>query len=540
MQAVVTLMLESVQRCKRHNACNQEAWARQLRKLNNVCIAHCIDDSTDENVVTHDEFVTVVLQFAWLTPCCKESCDAADAYNTNHVTGLVLCKLLHVLVHDELDQEHTVQALFPAIQEMHMCSTPIAKTGLDELLLVTASFQRYWRRAVAQSTRACAELIVLLMARMGNFLLFHTTEQAADKCPHVEEIKPGSKWCRPRKKTVRSFLCAILGMLRALALAHGSTKLQGVNMADEEKTQYLQAQGYSEVKQRRLNICPEIHHSIMRIKTVRGNSCVRAGTREMQDEDLWRHISSKLGQEAVGDPPRKFTHDLNVLMRDVCVFCDAAPSYFAENAVLTECVRVLETALRSFYVVPAMDTWKKLSLQRDLRPGQRVCYAHDYTAFDTGDITQVIYLNAPMYVPNKPPSCVEEWGLDDFCGPISAFMQLDPTTRVHLEDEEDPLGFLRQPVAIRRPADYNTTQKNAGIAENQTPRFIFVLNHNCLYLVDRSNANMYTSDTQCSSSHNHTLYLLCLYVFLTNSTSDVCKTAVSSFKVSSSSLLQGP
>jgi hypothetical protein len=37
-----------------------------------------------------------------------------------------------------------------------------------------------------------------------------------------------------------------------------------------------------------------------------------------------------------------------------------------------------------FYVAPSVETYKKLRLVTDVRPGQRLTYCFDYMHFDTG------------------------------------------------------------------------------------------------------------------------------------------------------------
>ena len=135
-----------------------------------------------------------------------------------------------------------------------------------------------------------------------------------------------------------------------------------------------------------------------------------------------------------------------------------------------------------------------------------------------------------MYKQSMPPKSIDDWLEDSVCGPIAAFMQLDPTLQIWYDDAEDPLGLLGHPSQILRPADHNTTA--AGGTAGACPRFAFILNRAGLYLVDRESASVFGSCPRGKTGgYHHVLYLLCLYVHLQNATQEVCKVAINSYKV---------
>ena len=61
-------------------------------------------------------------------------------------------------------------------------------------------------------------------------------------------------------------------------------------------------------------------------------------------------------------------------------------------------------------------------------PGQRLNYALDFQHFDTGQLSQVVYLHNPLYTARAPPTMVEEW--DSVSGPLAAFAQLHTGVQV--------------------------------------------------------------------------------------------------------------
>ncbi len=66
--------------------------------------------------------------------------------------------------------------------------------------------------------------------------------------------------------------------------------------------------------------------------------------------------------------------------------------------------------------------------QEVILPGQRLNYALDFQHFDTGQLSQVVYLHNPLYSARAPPTMVEEW--DGPAGPLAAFVQLHTGVQV--------------------------------------------------------------------------------------------------------------
>ena len=66
------------------------------------------------------------------------------------------------------------------------------------------------------------------------------------------------------------------------------------------------------------------------------------------------------------------------------------------------------------------------ALQEKILPGQRLNYAFDFQHFDTGQLSQIIYLHNPLHKPIAPPVTLEQWDKDHSAGPLAAFAQLHP------------------------------------------------------------------------------------------------------------------
>ena len=127
-----------------------------------------------------------------------------------------------------------------------------------------------------------------------------------------------------------------------------------------------------------------VDRGVRRVKALRERAVAGSEQKTMDGESLWKYVASRMPEDALGLPPRKIDRELQALLRNACVFQDASPAYFRDCVVLDECVHCLQAALMFFYVAPSVETYKKLRLVTDVRPGQRLTYCFDYMHFDTG------------------------------------------------------------------------------------------------------------------------------------------------------------
>tara|TARA_B100000405_G_scaffold231605_1_gene165820 strand:- start:8859 stop:10481 length:1623 start_codon:yes stop_codon:yes gene_type:complete len=532
MNVIAEIVSKGPRYCREmaRKAPSAEETFRSFKKLNNKLINHALGVEGTPEIRYEEDIPYIFCSYVWLQPCCSDCTQIQDMFNESQVAGILFCKYAFFGTQDARESLQTcsVVQLFPEITEIHVDTRPILTLDIDQIMLLTASAQHYWKKMV--HLPHTIQLLFLLCCRMGQFMLFNNIAGPSSS-EHVEVIPESDNVLRVRKKTVRTFLCATLVMFRSLTLQQTSVCVKLGSLADEERNIFLRVQCYNESKQADMAICDAIHNNIMRIKSLRSAHGGGEGTATMQGSDLYKYISSRMPEDAIGMPPRKITDEMQTLLRNVCVFQEAAGNFFDQGVCLEECAMVLQTALRFFYISPAVETFKKLSLLADVNPGQRLTYAFDFVHFDTGQISQVVFLHNPLYRQSKPPQTVAEWDHDDVCGPIAAFMSFDPTVQIWLEDSEDPLGILEHRRQITRPADHDKADEEKAKEIAQHGRYAFVLNKKGIFLVDRDTSQVYTSRRSSTDRYHHVLYLLCLFVSFTGKTQDVCKVAINSFKL---------
>lgn len=522
----------SLRRARTYGPQKHDDIARTMKKMNSRLINRALNVQGTPEVRYESEIIMLFDYFVWLFPSCKDATDIMDMYNASHVAGILFCKSVF-MNQDDNESEHeekTVRDWMPELPELHASDEPIERLDIEALMLLTATVQHFWVRTVHHAN-AC-NLLFAMAARMGAFLI--VTSEVSSKLPdYVEAVANRENVFRVKKKTVRTFMCSLLVLFRNLVMEQCKVCIDMCSMAEDEKNSFLRVQKYGESSREEFGLCERIHRCILCVKRLRNEGSHTDGAVTMQREHLWKYISSRMPEDAIGQPPRKISDDMQHLLRSVFVFQEAANSYFARGICLDECAFVVETALKFFYISPAVETYKRLSLLCDISPGQRLSYSFDFVHFDTGNISQVVYLHNPLYKQTPPPQCIDDWDSQDVCGPISAFLQFDPTIEIWLDDSEDPLGLLGHTHQILRPADHNNDEKKNGDAVAPAQQYAFVLNKCGLYLVDRHTAQIFSTAPIENSKHHHVLYLLCYYLYLTNKIQEVCRVAINSLKVCS-------
>ena len=533
MDFLNSVLQNSIAKCKNKTFQAKEL-ARTMRKLNNKLLNSFLKDAETVSIECEAEIILLFDNFVWLAPCCEDCADILDTYNFCHVIGILLCKYYYWYFTEEFDPDTAAQNLpeiFPKIQALHLFKDNISTMNMDKLMLVLACVQQYWPKIVKENWASTSWLCFLLMSRMGALNIFHLKHENVQKQKHVDVVKSRPEFCKPKKKSVRSFVSTMLVFLRSLCFEKKKQMIKASTLHRHETDTYLRVQCYDERIRQQLNIHPEIHRNIVKLKSLRGVSKMGENTESLHGLDLWKHICSRLPENSIGLPPRKINAELEELMRFCCVFLDAS-SFFQEGIVLTECASVLEAALKFFYVVPGMETFKKTSILLDIFPGQRLNYAFDYKYFDTGQLSQVLFLHSPLHEQKKPPSSVDEWDRKNPMGPFSAFLQLDPTVETWYDCSEDPLGLLKHEEHITRPAQHNKLGSQKETDLKKTKRFAFIINSVDIYLIDRQTCEIFYCNDSPEHRKHQTLYLLCLYIYLNHNTKEIVKVALNSFKVS--------
>jgi hypothetical protein len=143
------------------------------------------------------------------------------------------------------------------------------------------------------------------------------------------------------------------------------------------------------------------------------------------------------------------------LLSDVIISLSDKYNNPSNSTVTRSCLNIIQTALKYYYVVPSAERFRDIMLMQNLCPGQRLNYAFDYMHFDTGQLSQVIYLHNLQFKQSVPPTTIFDWKDDSPAGPIAAFLQLITDLELWLQDSDDPLGILGDTLQIRRPLDRN-------------------------------------------------------------------------------------
>lgn len=360
-------------------------FALHLKRLNNRLIDFFVGAENAHAVAYDKELPGLYANFVWLQACCADATEIADMYNECHVAGVVFCKHVFAAGHAESGAPWaalTASDLFPAVPELHVASAPVSSLGIHDAMLLVSSLQHYWDRVVADPCTVTA--LALLCFGVGRMLVFNMPASKEDSRDHVEDVTQREQYVRLKKKTTRTFLCTVLVMLRGLAIQHACVFVSPMSLQQEERDSCLRVQGYSDDARRALCLSDGLHSGVCRVKALREGAQQHGDQRTMDGESLWKYVASRMPEDALGLPPRKIDRELQALLRNACVFQDASPAYFRDCVVLDECVHCLQAALMFFYVAPSVETYKKLRLVTDVRPGQRLTYCFDYMHFDTG------------------------------------------------------------------------------------------------------------------------------------------------------------
>jgi hypothetical protein len=225
-------------------------------------------------------------------------------------------------------------------------------------------------------------------------------------------------------------------------------------------------------------------------------------------------------------------------LQDAIVAISAEYNNADNNIVTDSCVNILKTALEFFYIVPSADKFREINLMQEVSPGQRLNYAHDFVHFDTGQLSQVVYLHNIQFKAKPAPSTITDWDSSEVAGPIAAFLQLVPDLQVWYSDSDDPLGILSDLQQITRPEaakqpDQNV-DKNILISTQQfNKQWSIVVNKIDAFLVNRYNHKIYRShDT--ASTHHRIFGLLILYLRKNGLLKGICTLAINALKLNNS------
>ena len=467
--------------------------------------------------------------FMWMTPCCRETAHISDTYNAMHLCGIVVCKFLCVstraLPPTILDELFT----FPGATTMHVAPGPIADMSYDDLVQVLSALQHEWPRLGTEAPDHALTAVLACMARFGSYMLYPQTAVVLDD-PHTREpVSENSPHLRPTKRCTRAVVNTTLCLLRsAVMLWHARrTPIQVVDAPGVRNMVYaaLFQNEHGENNQ----LCPTVRACAMRVRHIKTSILGTANTADIDDVDmLWAYLTKNLGAPLIGEAPRKRDIELVSFLQDAVLFASQQSRAPTDMVICGATMRVVETALKYFYIVPSADKFRHIALLETVSSGHRLNYAHDYCHFDTGQLSQVVYLHNPLFKQSPPPTGISDWSVDSSAGPLAAFCQLLPDLQVWYEDCQDPLGFLDERAHITRPSDnHDTTVHIPGHT-----RWVLIVSNARVLLVDRScsEMNMVPPATPPTPEH-HALGLLMLYLYKTNQIHTITTVAINGYKI---------
>lgn len=387
MQQVTEIILDGIAAAQATPRQPAADLALHLKRLNTRVIDFFVGaDGAPAALACDKELPALYAHFVWLQPCCADATEIADMYNESHVAGVLFCK--HVLAAGRADADAdawaalTARDLFPRVPELHVVDGPVHALDVADTMLLLSSLQHYWDRVVADTRTATA--LALLCYRVGDLLVFNTPVDKDTPREHLEDVTQRADYARLKKKSARTLLVTLLVMLRGVAIEHACAHVDAMSLEQEERDSCLRVQGYSEEARRALALSDGVDRGVRRVKALRERAAEGGDQKTMDGESLWKYVASRMPEDALGLPPRKIDRELQTLLRNACVFQDASGPYFRDLVVLDECAHCLQTALMFFYVAPSVETYKRLRLVADVRPGQRLTYCFDYVHFDTG------------------------------------------------------------------------------------------------------------------------------------------------------------
>jgi len=342
-------------------------------------------------------------------------------------------------------------------------------------------------------------------------------------------------------------------MIRELAIHYSSNPITVHNMGAAEYAKFTMDEVMAYGFKLAPDICDSIRTCFFKIRSIRNSKVIgvqtsgadapangsdvastMAGTddvtcgnaREPPSADkTWEFLLKKLGPHKLGPRPRKMNPEFTMLLSDVVVSLSDKYNHTGNSVVTRSCLNIIQTALKYYYVVPSAERFRDIVLMQNLCPGQRLNYAFDYMHFDTGQLSQVIYLHNLQFKQSVPPTTVLDWHDSSPAGPIAAFLQLITDLELWLQDSDDPLGILGDTLQIRRPldrnkVDTNNTESENAADENSCPdttqkfnsSYGMVVNKTKAYLVDRKRMTTFHAEKQREFPEFHpALALLVVY-----------------------------
>ena len=531
------------------NSFSEGEHAMRVRALNQE-LAHVCEERV--HVVEglprwHAWLGEMVAAFLWQLPACESAVEVADTFNGAQVTGLVLAKLVYVVLSDlqadvQAAAPHTV---FAASPEMHTTRRAFAEHAYTDARRFREALQaRQGALLRAGQARAVGEALVYALFTLGGYCASDAhpgavLDEVESRESGLAETGSGSVGSTGgsggefalARRAARQCVVQLLCLLRDYVMFTSARAVELEALAAPAQKAILSAVSADDASMRTAALHPRLFASVKRVKRRRLHAAALEDA-QAQEATLWAHIVKKIGVDLVGARPRKISAGMRALLQDVCMVLGSDLARAPGDLCVSESlVRVLETALRNFYVIPSASTYRSVQLMEELLPGQRMQYAFDYMHYDTGSHSQVVYFNNPLAKQKPPPSGLESWEPDSAAGPVAAFLQLEQRALVHTSDAQDPLGLRGERYLITRPAEAVDVDERAAARKVQAfERCTFCVTAGHTYLVDREAGVWYRLGEQRYSERAY-LVLVGMYARVCRMIPELCGIAINSAKL---------
>lgn len=339
----------------------------------------------------------------------------------------------------------------------------------------------------------------------------------------------------------RHFLTTFMCMARDAVIIHNSIRVELDMMAPARINFFVVQQISMAATKLPAHIHPSIESCFSKIQknrsalNVQQDPAAAEETEKMSSAKLWDYLAQHLGDYSMGEAPRKISDKLENLLRDVIVSISSEFNTVDNNIVSGSCINMLKTALEFFYIVPSAEKFREINLKQEVCAGQRLNYAFEYMHFDTGQVSQVVYLHNLEFKAAPPPTTIDDWKQTAVAGPISAFLQLVPDLQIWFSDSDDPLGILSDTEQITRPTVAKQGDETSDVSvpvQEYNKRWAIVVNKVNAFLIDRQERVIYQPPDSVPQCENHRVFtLLVLYLRKNDLVKGICTLAINGLKL---------
>lgn len=529
---LVGIIHESIQDAKinkdRYSEYNSVVLCKDLNRriLSDIESPLCV-----EYVKTH--MLQLTSMFLWTTRCCQEPSVVAETYNGMHMTGILFFKCVYLILRGEFEQTKLVN-VFPGMTGLVVSDVKISEMPYKVLSTAVIALQHEWKALVLSSNRKrglCG--LLLCISRFAYFLLHLLPSTLLDDLEHREASQANHQLFRPNNRCVRSVVTTCMIMMRSHALVCNATSIRlNAIKADNSIDDIIKLSSCTNTPDVYKNVNENTVRVLNRISRTRKlEKSEKSNLNKIDIESVWNFIGAKITLDKMGDMPVKFTATLEDVLKTAYVCLSEKDEDCVRTSVSQESTMLLECAIKFFYVIPSVDKFREVRYVESILPGQRLNYSFDYQYFDSGQLSQVVYMYNPLYKTTRPPNTPNDWDKRSVAGPVAAFCHFVPELEVHMEDSEDPLGVLNLDRYILRPSDYHKVDSDQNRPIKIDWRL--VVNNVGAFLINTKTTEIFTSyDVDESGGSTHpTLLLLAYFMKRAGYTNQVVAVAINAIKI---------